>query len=71
MPDEPERFTVLHFPVQSGRAGQGDVPALPRRVAESIEAVRRIEVQDVTFHAEPMADEDEHSGDANDPQTPR
>jgi hypothetical protein len=33
--------------------GQGDVPALPRRVADSIEALGDVMVEDITFSTEP------------------
>jgi hypothetical protein len=57
-----ERWSVLHFS-QSNPAGsgQGDVPALLRRVAETVEELGDVTVQDITFHAEPTAEEDEVS----------
>lgn len=45
-----EEWTINHFS-QSNPAGedQGDVPALLRRVADSIEALGDVDVQDITF----------------------
>jgi hypothetical protein len=37
--------------------GQGDVPALLRRVADSIEALGDVMVEDITFLTETTADE--------------
>lgn len=37
--------------------GQGNVPALLRRVAESIEELGDVVVEDITFRSEPTADE--------------
>jgi hypothetical protein len=50
----------LHF-AQSNRngIGQGYVPALLRRVADSIEELGDVQVQDITFHIEVTADEDD------------
>lgn len=52
-------WTISHFS-QSNPAGegQGDVPALLRRVAASIEALGDVDVQDITFTAEPTDAED-------------
>lgn len=48
-----ERWTVEHFSQANPSGdGQGDVPALLRRVADSIEALGPAEVQDVVFHGE-------------------
>jgi hypothetical protein len=48
-----ESSTIAHFS-QSNSKGpeQGDVPALLRRVAASIEELGTAEVQDITFHSE-------------------
>jgi hypothetical protein len=55
-----ERSTVLHFAQSNPRGpGQGDVPALLRRVADSIEDLGDVTVKDITFHAEPTAAEDD------------
>jgi len=50
---EPSSWTVEHFS-QANRAGdgQGDVPALLRRVADAIEALGAIEIQDLVMHSE-------------------
>lgn len=50
-------WTVRHFS-QANPAGpaQGDVPALLRRVADSIEELGRIDVQDLVVHKEITAD---------------
>ena len=55
-----EPWTVLHF-AQSNPAGkgQGDVPALLRRVAESLESLGDIDVQDITFHSQVAEGEDD------------
>lgn len=39
--------------------GQGDVAALLRRVADTIESLGDVSVQDVVFHSEETADEDQ------------
>ena len=46
-------WTVEHFS-QANPAGkdQGDVPALLRRVADSINALGEVEVQDLVMHTE-------------------
>jgi len=51
---------ISHFG-QSNPAGpgQGDVPALLRRVADSLGELGDVTVQDITFHAEPTAGEDD------------
>lgn len=48
-----DAWRVQHFS-QSNPAGpeQADVPALPRRVAETIEGFDAVEVQDIVFHDE-------------------
>ena len=40
-------------------AGQGDVAALLRRVAESLDALGDVDVQDVVFHSEVTEGEDD------------
>ena len=52
-------WTVEHFSQANpaGR-GQGDVPALLRRVADSIAALGEIEVQDLVLHPEVTEDGD-------------
>ena len=55
-----DEWTLLHFS-QSNPTGvnQGDVAALLRRVAETIDGLGDVTVQDITFHAEPTPDEDD------------
>jgi hypothetical protein len=59
MVDE-DGWTISHFSQSNpAGAGQGDVPALLRRVAESIEALGDVDVQDITFSsAVPDAEDD-------------
>jgi hypothetical protein len=42
-------------------AGQGDVAALLRRVAESIDKLGDIQVADITFHSEVTGGEDDRT----------
>jgi hypothetical protein len=54
---DPKTWTVLHFSQSNPSGeGQGDVAALLRRVADSIDGFGDITVQDITFHAEPTGD---------------
>jgi hypothetical protein len=56
--DQRDKWTILHFSQANPEgAEQGDVPALLRRVADSIEALGPVMVQDITFSSEPTADE--------------
>ncbi|WP_261565465.1 hypothetical protein [Frankia gtarii] len=57
-----DRWTVHHFS-QANPAGPGqdDVGALLRRVADSIDALGDVEVQDLVMHAEATADGSWHS----------
>jgi len=52
-----ERWTVEHFSQSNpeGR-GQDDVPALLRRVADSVERLGQINVQDLVLHNEITGD---------------
>ena len=54
-----ERYTMNHFS-QGNPAGeeQGDVPALLRRVADSITELGDVKVHDITFHTELLDGED-------------
>jgi hypothetical protein len=45
--------------VEPGWSWQGDVAALLRRVAESLDALRDVDVQDVVFHSEVTEGEDD------------
>ena len=57
-----DKWAVLHFGQSNpDGSGQGDVAALLRRVADSLDKLGDVTVQDITFHAEPTADEDDLS----------
>ncbi|MFD0147808.1 hypothetical protein ACWGQ4_18855 [Streptomyces sp. NPDC055721] len=53
MTDTPEHWTVRHFS-QANPSGPGcdNVPALLRRLADTIEALGPVEIQDLVFHEE-------------------
>ncbi|MGH3071067.1 MAG: hypothetical protein ACRDNB_02205 [Gaiellaceae bacterium] len=55
-----DRWSIFHFSKSNpaGR-GQGDVAALLRRVADSIDALGDVDVQDITFHSEVTECEDD------------
>lgn len=55
-----DQWTINHFS-QSNPAGkgQGFVPALLRRVADSIEALGDVNVQDITFSSQVTGEEDD------------
>jgi hypothetical protein len=57
--DDPrDQWTMLHFSQSNPSGpGQGDVPALLRRVADSIDALADVTVEDITFSSQPTADE--------------
>jgi hypothetical protein len=59
MPPNPESSTVHHFS-QANPAGPGQdsVPALLRRVADTIEQFGSVEIQDLVLHSEVTADGD-------------
>jgi hypothetical protein len=58
----PESWTVRHFSQANPKgAGQGDAPALLRRVAETIEQLGDVDVQDIAFHNEVNEDGDWYS----------
>lgn len=54
-----ERYTMYHFS-QSNPVGesQGDVPALLRRVADTIASLGDVQVYDITFRSERADGED-------------
>lgn len=58
MSDPRDKWTSFHFSQSnpSGK-GQGDVPSLLRRVADSIEAQGDVMVANITFSSEPTGDE--------------
>lgn len=48
-----QTWTCRHFSQANAKGeGQGDVPALLRRVADSIESMGTVRVQDTAFHTE-------------------
>ncbi|BBC34553.1 uncharacterized protein SGFS_058470 [Streptomyces graminofaciens] len=52
-----ESWTIKHFSqANPAGTGQDDVPALLRRVADSIESLGLVEVQDLVMHTEVTAD---------------
>ena len=65
MADDPrdawrDQFTAFHFSQSNPEgAGQGSVPALLRRVADSIESLGEVQVLDITFSSSSTADEDD------------
>lgn len=60
--DELDEWTVFHFSQSNPEGpGQGYVPALLRRVADSIEALGDVDVQDITFSSEVTEGEDDVS----------
>lgn len=51
------KWTIEHFSQASpAGAGQSDVPALLRRVADSIEGLGPVDVHDLVLHTEITAD---------------
>ena len=55
-----ENTKINHFAQSNPTgAGQGDVPALLRRVADSIEQLGDVRVHDITFHSEPTGGEED------------
>lgn len=55
-----DAWTIFHFSQSNGKGpGQGDVPALLRRVADSVEELGDVDVQDITFASEVTAGEDD------------
>jgi len=59
-PIKPAPWSVLHFSQSNPEgAGQGLVSALLRRVADSIDELGDVDVQDIVFHIEVTAGEDD------------
>jgi hypothetical protein len=58
----PGMWTIKHF-AQANPAGpdRGNVPALLRRVADSIEALGSVDIQDLVLHSEITPDGDWYS----------
>src|SRR6185295_13881323 len=53
-------WTISHFSQSNPTGeGQGDVPALLRRVADSIEALGDVQIEDITFSTALTAGEDD------------
>lgn len=60
MTTSPEKWTIFHFSQSNPTGpGQGDVAALLRRVADSIDALEDVTIQDVVFHSEVTDGEDD------------
>lgn len=54
------QWTVLHFSQSNGDGdGQGDVAALLRRVADTLDGLGDVDVQDVVFHSAVTEAEDD------------
>jgi hypothetical protein len=59
---KPKSSSIRHFAQANPKGkGQSDVPALLRRVSDSIETLGPVEVQDVTFGTEVTEDGPWHS----------
>ncbi len=57
MSEQPETWTVEQFSQANPKGpGQGDVPALLRRVADTLERLGKVEVQDLVLHSEVTED---------------
>ncbi|MET7389407.1 hypothetical protein ACFYPT_03325 [Streptomyces sp. NPDC005529] len=57
-----DSWTIKHFSQANPEgAGQANVPALLRRVADTIESLGSVEVQDLVMHTEITADGDRPS----------
>lgn len=57
--ETPAEWTVLHFSQSNPHGpGQGNVPALLRRVADTIDGLGRVWVQDITFKTEPTGEDE-------------
>lgn len=55
-----DEWTVLHFSLSNPAGeGQGDVAALLRRVAESLDELGDVDVQDITFQTAVTDGEDD------------
>jgi hypothetical protein len=48
-----DEWTIRHFSQSNGAGtGQGDVAALLRRVADTLDELGDVQVQDIAFHSE-------------------
>lgn len=55
-----DEWSVLHFSQSNPTGpGQGDVAALLRRVAESLDELGDVQVKDITFHSDVTGGEDD------------
>jgi hypothetical protein len=55
-----DKWMIFHFAQSNPKGpGQGDVAALLRRVAESVEELGDVQIQDVTFRSEVTDGEDD------------
>ena len=55
---EPESWTIRHFSQSNPRgAGEGNVPALLRRVADTLEGLGSVEVMDLVLHGDELTDD--------------
>ncbi|WP_375504762.1 hypothetical protein [uncultured Jatrophihabitans sp.] len=60
MEQAPEQWSTLHFSQSNPRAAaRGDVSALLRRVAVSLDLLGDVQVGDITFHSEMTDGEDD------------
>jgi hypothetical protein len=60
MTDVSDDWTVRHFAQSNPKGvGQGDVAALLRRVAATLDALGDVQIQDITFHSEVTDGEDD------------
>jgi hypothetical protein len=59
-PTKPSEWTVSHFTQSNPRGpGQGDVAALLRRVADSIDRLGDVQIRDITFRSDITDAEDD------------
>jgi hypothetical protein len=58
--DPRDKWTTYHFSRSNPEgAGQGDVSKLLRALADSLDALGDVQVDDITFQSIPTADEDD------------
>jgi hypothetical protein len=59
-PTKPSEWTVSHFTLSNPSGpGQGDVAALLRRVADSIDRLGDVQIRDITFRSDITDGEDD------------
>jgi hypothetical protein len=62
MADDLDKWTSWHLSQSNPTGpGEGDVAALLRRVADSVDALGDVQVQDITFHSQVANGEDDLS----------